>query len=52
MAAKMKLKADPKVDGKLDNICISVVYDAIMTGGNGGKSGCDGGEFSFEIEGL
>jgi hypothetical protein len=33
------------IDGRSDRACMSVVYEAIMIGGSGGKSAaCDGGD--------
>ena len=37
-AATMKLNAAWIVVGKIDRACMSVVYEAMMIGGKGGKS--------------
>ncbi len=37
-AAMMKLKAAGIAEGKTDRACIKVVYEAMIIGGNGGKS--------------
>lgn len=37
-AAVMKLKAACIVEGKIERACKRVVYEAMMMGGNGGKS--------------
>jgi hypothetical protein len=54
MAATMNVKAERMVDGRVDRACIKVVYEAIIIGGKGGKSGCaevaDGD--SIGVEGL
>jgi len=51
MAANRKLKEVWMVDGRVERACIRVEYDAMMIGGNGGKSDsagtgtdCDGFE--------
>jgi len=42
-AAIRKLKAVCIVDGNVDMTCMSVEYEAMMIGGNGGKLGSGGG---------
>jgi hypothetical protein len=51
IAANRKLKEVWMVDGRVERACIRVEYDAMMIGGNGGKSDsagigtdCDGFE--------
>lgn len=39
MAAMRKWNAECRVSGKLERTCIKVEYEAMMIGGNGGKSG-------------
>ena len=42
-AAMMKLKAAGIAEGKTDRACRRVVYEAMIMGGNGGKSAASAG---------
>jgi len=50
IAATKKLKAECIVDGSVERACIRVEYDAMIMGGNGGKSGSseDVGSIGFD----
>jgi hypothetical protein len=53
ITATMKLNAEWIVDGNVENACMSVVYEAIIIGGRGGKAGSFiGGGISAGAEGM
>ena len=42
-AAYRNVKLERTAEGKVDRMYTIVLYEAIIMGGNGGKSGCAGG---------
>ena len=49
-AAYRKVNPECTAEGSVDSTYTSVEYDAIIMGGNGGKSGCAGGGGGSDVE--